>query len=305
MRSGAGHRQPRELPRAARAESRRARPTPRGSPASRGAAAAPRGARRRGAAGRRRRRRRRDPVVWRRRSPRRATPARTGCSQAVRSSQASRHGDGRGAPTPAPTAGHPARRPRRRGHAATSTPRPRSTPPSAASADAPRRTAAAADAAGRRRLRRATARRHGDGRRYDGRGVRRAAAPATPTPAQRHGADPVRHAYYPGRRMNLGVVLLPLRDLPRLHLHLRRHGQALRPRLLRRRRARLDGDVAAAPCTPGPSPSRCATSRSRTRSAPASTVAFLQVIVGVLTVLGLLAAGRRRASARCCPPRCS
>ncbi|WP_330305498.1 MULTISPECIES: DoxX family protein [unclassified Streptomyces] len=29
--------------------------------------------------------------------------------------------------------------------------------------------------------------------------------------AKRHGADPVRHAYYPGRRMNLGVVLLPLR----------------------------------------------------------------------------------------------
>ncbi|GHD57541.1 membrane protein [Streptomyces mirabilis] len=31
------------------------------------------------------------------------------------------------------------------------------------------------------------------------------------TPARRHGSDPVRHAYYPGRRMNLGVVLLPLR----------------------------------------------------------------------------------------------
>ncbi|MCX4982422.1 DoxX family membrane protein [Streptomyces sp. NBC_00572] len=30
-------------------------------------------------------------------------------------------------------------------------------------------------------------------------------------PAQRHGQDAVRHAYYPGRRMNLGVVLLPLR----------------------------------------------------------------------------------------------
>ncbi|MFD5629612.1 DoxX family membrane protein [Streptomyces sp. NPDC127072] len=30
-------------------------------------------------------------------------------------------------------------------------------------------------------------------------------------PTRRHGADPVRHAYYPGRRMNLGVVLLPLR----------------------------------------------------------------------------------------------
>ncbi|MFD8211992.1 DoxX family membrane protein [Streptomyces sp. NPDC059695] len=29
--------------------------------------------------------------------------------------------------------------------------------------------------------------------------------------AQRHGQDSVRHAYYPGRRMNLGVVLLPLR----------------------------------------------------------------------------------------------
>ncbi|MGW0535848.1 DoxX family protein [Streptomyces sp. NPDC003032] len=28
---------------------------------------------------------------------------------------------------------------------------------------------------------------------------------------RRHGNDPVRHAYYPGRRMNLGVVLLPLR----------------------------------------------------------------------------------------------
>ncbi|MFH8716476.1 DoxX family membrane protein [Streptomyces zaomyceticus] len=28
---------------------------------------------------------------------------------------------------------------------------------------------------------------------------------------QRHGQDTVRHAYYPGRRMNLGVVLLPLR----------------------------------------------------------------------------------------------
>ncbi|GAA3493721.1 DoxX family membrane protein [Streptomyces prasinosporus] len=30
---------------------------------------------------------------------------------------------------------------------------------------------------------------------------------------RRHGEDPARHAYYPGRRMNLGVVLLPLRVL--------------------------------------------------------------------------------------------
>ncbi|MET9411411.1 DoxX family protein [Streptomyces sp. NPDC002935] len=30
-------------------------------------------------------------------------------------------------------------------------------------------------------------------------------------PGKRSGSDPVRHAYHPGRRMNLGVVLLPLR----------------------------------------------------------------------------------------------
>ncbi|MFF4400480.1 DoxX family membrane protein [Streptomyces sp. NPDC001480] len=34
--------------------------------------------------------------------------------------------------------------------------------------------------------------------------------PAGPR-AKRHSDDPARHAYYPGRRMNLGVVLLPLR----------------------------------------------------------------------------------------------
>ncbi|GAA3141600.1 DoxX family membrane protein [Streptomyces rameus] len=32
-----------------------------------------------------------------------------------------------------------------------------------------------------------------------------------PRAARRQGDDPARHAYYPGRRMNLGVVLLPLR----------------------------------------------------------------------------------------------
>lgn len=31
--------------------------------------------------------------------------------------------------------------------------------------------------------------------------------------SRRHGEDPARHAYFPGRRMNLGVVLLPLRVL--------------------------------------------------------------------------------------------
>ena len=47
--------------------------------------------------------------------------------------------------------------------------------------------------------------------------------------------------------------------LPRLHLHLRRHGQALRPRLLRRRRARLHGQVAHLAAPLGSWPSRCAT----------------------------------------------
>ncbi|GGX23887.1 DoxX family membrane protein [Streptomyces lomondensis] len=38
-----------------------------------------------------------------------------------------------------------------------------------------------------------------------------AEADETERPVRRHGDDPARHAYYPGRRMNLGVVLLPLR----------------------------------------------------------------------------------------------
>ncbi len=38
-----------------------------------------------------------------------------------------------------------------------------------------------------------------------------AEADDTERPVKRHGDDPARHAYYPGRRMNLGVVLLPLR----------------------------------------------------------------------------------------------
>ncbi|WP_208611310.1 DoxX family protein [Streptomyces bungoensis] len=37
------------------------------------------------------------------------------------------------------------------------------------------------------------------------------ADPAGERTGRRHGDDPARHAYYPGRRMNLGVVLLPLR----------------------------------------------------------------------------------------------
>ncbi|MGV9428117.1 DoxX family membrane protein [Streptomyces sp. NPDC003656] len=36
-------------------------------------------------------------------------------------------------------------------------------------------------------------------------------APPGPRAARRHGDEAARHAYYPGRRLNLGVVLLPLR----------------------------------------------------------------------------------------------
>ncbi|MFJ6742886.1 DoxX family membrane protein [Streptomyces sp. NPDC091279] len=42
-------------------------------------------------------------------------------------------------------------------------------------------------------------------------GDERAAPTGGDRRARRYGEDPARHAYYPGRRMNLGVVLLPLR----------------------------------------------------------------------------------------------
>lgn len=52
-----------------------------------------------------------------------------------------------------------------------------------------------------------------DGHAYDDDpDAREATAPgARRRRGRRHGDDPARHAYYPGRRMNLGVVLLPLR----------------------------------------------------------------------------------------------
>ncbi|WP_078941066.1 DoxX family protein [Streptomyces cellulosae] len=52
---------------------------------------------------------------------------------------------------------------------------------------------------------------------YDHRGAGADSDSASPSdsdedrPGRPHGDDPSRHAYYPGRRMNLGVVLLPLR----------------------------------------------------------------------------------------------
>ncbi|WP_329273514.1 DoxX family membrane protein [Streptomyces sp. NBC_01451] len=53
---------------------------------------------------------------------------------------------------------------------------------------------------------------YGDGEfGYDGDEAYERDADGRRTGARRHPNDPVRHAYYPGRRMNLGVVLLPLR----------------------------------------------------------------------------------------------
>ncbi|MFK4690705.1 DoxX family protein [Streptomyces pristinaespiralis] len=103
---------------------------------------------------------------------------------------------------------------------------------------------------------------------------------------QRHGADSVRHAYYPGRRMNLGVVLLPLRVLLGLISVYAGMGKLCDP-------VYFDGGDhgsmvkwlnALNPWALG-EPMRDFAVAHPVGSG--LTVAFLQVIVGVLTVLGL------------------
>jgi uncharacterized membrane protein YphA (DoxX/SURF4 family) len=102
---------------------------------------------------------------------------------------------------------------------------------------------------------------------------------------QRHG-DPVRHAYYPGRRMNLGVVLLPLRVFLGFISIYAGMGKLCDP-------VYFDGgdrgsmvkwlDSLHPWALAGPL-------RDFALSHPVGaglTVAFLQVVVGVLTVLGL------------------
>ncbi|MFF3289372.1 DoxX family protein [Streptomyces sp. NPDC003023] len=103
---------------------------------------------------------------------------------------------------------------------------------------------------------------------------------------QRHGADSVRHAYYPGRRMNLGVVLLPLRVLIGFISIYAGMGKLCDP-------VYFDGGDrgslvkwlgALNPWALGEP------LRDFALAHPVGaglTVAFLQVIVGVLTVLGL------------------
>ncbi|MET7617001.1 DoxX family membrane protein [Streptomyces sp. NPDC005408] len=106
------------------------------------------------------------------------------------------------------------------------------------------------------------------------------------SPAQRHGADAVRHAYYPGRRMNLGVVLLPLRVFLGFISIYAGMGKLCDP-------VYFDGGERGSMVKWLHSLQPWGLSeplRDFALSHPVGaglTVAFLQVVVGVLTVLGL------------------
>lgn len=104
--------------------------------------------------------------------------------------------------------------------------------------------------------------------------------------AQRHGADAVRHAYYPGRRMNLGVVLLPLRVFLGFISIYAGMGKLCDP-------VYFDGGDRGSMVKWLNSLHPWALAeplRDFALSHPVGaglTVAFLQVVVGVLTILGL------------------
>ncbi|WBB64592.1 DoxX family membrane protein [Streptomyces sp. WMMC500] len=103
---------------------------------------------------------------------------------------------------------------------------------------------------------------------------------------RRHGADPVRHAYYPGRRMNLGVVLLPLRIVLGLVSLYAGMGKLSDPLFfdggehgsMRSWLDRMDPWFVAEPLYAFGLAHPVGTGL---------TVAFLQIIVGVLTICGL------------------
>ncbi|WP_455351028.1 DoxX family membrane protein [Streptomyces sp. SYSU K217416] len=103
---------------------------------------------------------------------------------------------------------------------------------------------------------------------------------------RRQGADPVRHAYYPGRRMNLGVVLLPLRVFLGFISIYAGMGKLCDP-------VYFDGGERGSMVKWLQSLHPWALAeplRDFALSHPVGaglTVAFLQVVVGVLTVLGL------------------
>ncbi|MFI8198839.1 DoxX family membrane protein [Streptomyces sp. NPDC085942] len=104
--------------------------------------------------------------------------------------------------------------------------------------------------------------------------------------ARRASGDPVRHAYYPGRRMNLGVVLLPMRVLLGFISIYDGMGKLCDP-------VYFDGGERGSMVKWLTSLHPWAVAeplRDSALSHPVGaglTVAFLQVVVGVLTVLGL------------------
>ncbi|MFE9697696.1 DoxX family membrane protein [Streptomyces sp. NPDC006270] len=104
--------------------------------------------------------------------------------------------------------------------------------------------------------------------------------------ARRGANDPVRHAYYPGHRMNLGVVLLPMRVLLGFISIYAGMGKLCDP-------VYFDGGARGSMVTWLTSLHPWAVAeplRDFALSHPVGaglTVAFLQVVVGVLTVLGL------------------
>ncbi|MEW1752084.1 DoxX family protein [Streptomyces angustmyceticus] len=111
-------------------------------------------------------------------------------------------------------------------------------------------------------------------------------APDGYDPGKRRGTDSVRHAYYPGRRMNLGVVLLPLRIFLGLISVYAGMGKLCDPVYfdggergsMVKWLLSLDPWALAVPL------------RDFAVSHPVGaglTVAFLQVVVGVLTICGL------------------
>ncbi|KAA6218827.1 DoxX family membrane protein [Streptomyces filamentosus] len=102
----------------------------------------------------------------------------------------------------------------------------------------------------------------------------------------RQGPDPVRHAYYPGRRMNLGVVLLPLRVFLGLISVYAGMGKLCDP-------VYFDGGERGSMVKwltqlhPWPLAEPLRDFALQHPVGAGLTVAFLQVVVGVLTVLGL------------------
>ncbi|MBL1095290.1 DoxX family protein [Streptomyces coffeae] len=108
----------------------------------------------------------------------------------------------------------------------------------------------------------------------------------TAVPRQRRHSESVRHAYYPGRRMNLGIVLLPLRIFLGFISIYAGMGKLSDP-------VYFDGGERGSMVTwlrslhPWPIAEPLRDLALEHPVGAGLTVAFLQIVVGVLTVLGL------------------